>query len=81
MHNYTVKYFNRQTADMGVEFEGHPCYNFKAPFKNGAFLSGQELEDAIQAMYPYTSEELMTLTSQLTGGEEIEAKVVILQST
>lgn len=81
MHNYTVRYFNRQTADIGVEFEGHSCFNFKAPFKNGVFLSGQDLEDAIQAMYPYTTEEMLEIAPQLTGGEEIEAKVVILQST
>jgi hypothetical protein len=81
MHNYTIRYFIRETADLGVEFEGHPCFNFKAPFKNGAFLSGQDLEDAIQAMYPYTIEEMAALAPQLTGGEDIQAKVAILTSS
>lgn len=80
-HAYIVRYFNKEQAQMGIQFEGMECYNFPAPFKNGVYLAGQELEDAIQAMYPYSLEERLAIISALVGGDDIEAKVVPLAQT
>ena len=75
--SYTVLYFNRECAEIGVQFEGKDCYNFPAPHKNGVYLTGQALEDAIQALYPYAPEERQNLAATLIGGEEIASKVVV----
>jgi len=77
---YTVLYFNREYAEIGVQFEGLDCLNFPAPYKDGAYLEGQALEDAIQALYPATSEERQAIAATLTGGQDIEAKVVVQQT-
>jgi hypothetical protein len=75
---YKILYFNRAFAQIGVQFEGRECFNFPAPHKDGAYLTGQALEDAIQALYPYTADEWLALAPTLTGGEELEAKVEVL---
>lgn len=77
MKSYEVMYFDRQNAYIGIKFEGLDCLNFRAPFKDGAYLTGQALEDAIQALYPYSQEELAEMAATFTGGDEIAAKVVI----
>lgn len=77
MKNYQIMYFDKASANIGIKFEGMDCLNFQAPFKDGAYLTGQALEDAIQALYPYSREELAEIAPTLTGGEEIAAKVVI----
>lgn len=77
MKNYEIMYFDKENAFIGIKFEGLDCLNFQAPFKDGAYLTGQALEDAIQALYPYTREEFAKIAATLTGGEEIAAKVKI----
>lgn len=76
---YQIKYFDREYGFIGVQFEGKDCFNFTAPQSNGAYMSGQELEDAIQSLYPQvlSAEERKVFFATVTGGEDIQAKVQV----
>lgn len=74
---YKILYFQPEFGNIGIQFEGLPCYNYYAPYKNGAYLEGQDLDDAIQLLYPYTQEERQAIAATLTGGEAIAAMVEI----
>jgi hypothetical protein len=87
MYDYRILAFDRSTGTYVVEFLNGVmgALNYRAPRSNGVYLSGQALEDAIQLlMKPFEelTEEEMQLRfpeddpSTITGGEEIEAKVV-----
>lgn len=77
---YEIKYFDREYGFIGVQFEGKDCYNFPAPQRAGVYMSGQELEDAIQALYPYTLDERKAFFSTVSGGDDIQAKVQTVQT-
>jgi hypothetical protein len=91
MYDYRILAFDRYTGTYTVEFLNgvREALNYNAPRSNGVYLSGQALEDAIQLlMKPFeelTDEELRMISpiyfsqedpSTITGGEDIEAKVV-----
>lgn len=88
MHNYQVLCFDRTSGTFTVNFTDieNSILNYNAPRANGVYLSGQALEDAIQLLvkpFDQLTEEEMQLRfpeddpSTITGGEDIEAKVVI----
>lgn len=79
---YEIKYFDREYGFIGVQFEGKDCYNFPAPQRAGVYMSGQELEDAIQSLYPQvlSAEERKAFFSTVSGGDDIQAKVQPVQT-
>lgn len=74
-YNYKIVNFDPQQGTIAVEFEGYQATNFMAPFLNGAYLTGQALDDYIQTLYPQVllPEERMALVSTITGGEALTA--------
>lgn len=74
---YKILYFHPDAAQLGVQFDGLDCYNFRAPFRDGAYLSGDALDDYIQTIYPYSREELTDICKTLSGAEYIQSLVVV----
>jgi hypothetical protein len=75
-HNYQILSFDPTNATMVIEFEGLQPLNFHAPNDGTQYLTGQELEDAIQSLYPTYEVERISAISNLTGAEDIVSKVV-----
>lgn len=74
-HNYKVLSFNESNGTMVIEFEGRPPLNYWAPRNETSYLSGQELEDAIQALYPEDQVQLENSMLSLEGSEHIKALI------
>lgn len=73
---YQVLAFNKTDATMTIKFDGKEALNYPAPFYEGKYLAGQELETAIQQIYhTFMVEDRLATAATLTGGEDIEAKV------
>ena len=75
MAQYAVLGFDATSGTMLIQFAGWPVLNFNAPQDGTSYLSGQALEDAIQAMYPGTPP---TSLSNLTGAGNITALVTVI---
>lgn len=74
-HNYKIREFNASNGTMVIEFEGLQPLNFWVPNNGTSYLSGQELEDAIQALYPSWEVEQKQNIANLAGGEVIQSLV------
>lgn len=74
-HNYKIREFNTTNGTMVIEFDGIHPINFWAPNDGTSYLSGQALEDAIQALYPSWEVEQREKAANLTGAEAITALV------
>lgn len=74
---YKILYFHPNSAQIGVKFDGLDCYNYRAPFKDGSYISGDALDDYIQTLYPYSQEELQDICEGLSGAEHIQSLVVV----
>lgn len=76
-YNYKILNFDPQQGLITVQFENYEPLGFYAPFLNGAYLSGQALDDYIQTLYiqaiPY--ENRTALVQGLTGAENISSLV------
>lgn len=75
--NYKILAFDPQQGIITIEFEGHEAYAFNAPYINGNYLSGQELENYIQTLYPQVLpyESRLALIQTISGKEAILALV------
>ena len=75
--NYKILAFDPQQGTITIEFEGHEAYAFNAPFINGNYLSGQDLENYIQTLYPQVLpyESRLALIQTISGKEAILALV------
>jgi len=76
-YKYKIINFDPQQGLITIEFEGHEAYAFNAPFINGAYLTGQALEDYIQTLYPQVLpyESRLALIQTISGKEAILALV------
>lgn len=74
---YKILYFHPEFAQIGVKFEGYDCYNFTAPFRDGAYLSGKEFEDHMETLYLHAFCNSEEIAPSLTGGEYIQSLVVV----
>jgi hypothetical protein len=76
-YKYKILNFDPQQGIITIEFEGSESAGFYAPFINGAYLTGQALEDYIQTLYqqviPY--ENRLVLLQSITGAETLAALV------
>jgi hypothetical protein len=73
-HNYKIRSVDLENASFVIEFDGIPPLNFWIPHDDNGILTGQELEDAIQRLYPWdyqTKQKFQTFTNT----EELIAKV------
>lgn len=76
-YNYKIVNFDPKQGTMAIAFEGYEPVNFAAPFINGAYLTGQALEDYIQLLYPQVLpyEERAALLKNITGAAAIIAQL------
>lgn len=74
-YNYKIVNFDPKQGTMAIAFTGYEPVNFAAPFTNGAYLTGQALEDYIQLLYPQVlpHEERLALLENITGAAAIIA--------
>jgi hypothetical protein len=76
-YNYKIINFDPQQGLITIQFEGYEALGFYAPFINGAYLTGQALEDYIQTLYPQVIpyENRLALVQSTSGKEALLALV------
>ena len=76
-YNYKILDFDPQQGIITIQFEGYEAYAFNAPYINGNYLSGQELENYIQTLYPQVLpyENRVSLIESISGKEALLALV------
>ena len=76
-YKYKIINFDPQQGLIAIQFEGYEAIGFYAPFINGAYLTGQALDDYIQTLYiqaiPYESRTILIQT--ISGAEGLTALV------
>lgn len=80
-HSYKIRSVDLENGTFVVEFDGVPPLNFWIPHNDTGFLEGQELEDAIQILYPWDykqKQKFQTFTNTEELISRIEPSVVIL---
>lgn len=77
-YKYKIINFDPQQGLITIQFEGYEALGFYAPFINGAYLTGQALDDYIQTLYPQVLpyENRLALVQSTTGAEALTALVV-----
>lgn len=75
MKNYKILDANRDTGTFVIEFEGKQPLNFFVPHDDSEFLSGDLLEQAIQAMYPDWEDKQKEKFANLNGWEKIDSLI------
>jgi len=76
-YKYKIINFDPQQGLITIQFEGYEAYAFNAPFINGNYLSGQDLENYIQTLYPQVLpyENRLALVQSISGKEALLALV------
>lgn len=77
-YKYKIINFDPQQGLITIQFEGYEALGFYAPFINGAYLTGQALDDYIQTLYPQVLpyENRLALVQSVLGAEALTALVV-----
>lgn len=79
-YQYKIRSVNATEGTFVVEFDGLQPLNFWIPHNESGFLTGAELENAIQQMHPSNSAQNQ-LFATFTNGSEIESLVEIATPT
>lgn len=75
-HAYKIRSVDLSKGSFVIEFDGVEPLNFWIPFNENGYMTGDELENAIQQMYPWHIQHAQNV-STFTNGDEIAARVEV----
>lgn len=73
-HAYKIRSVDLSKGSFVIEFDGVEPLNFWIPFNENGYLTGDELENAIQLLYPWHIQHAQNVSS-FTNGAQIAARV------
>ena len=75
-YQYKIRSVNLEKGTFVIEFDGLQPLNFWIPHNETGFLTGAELEAAIQAMYPWDAQQTQKFKT-FANGAQIEALIEV----